>query len=109
MGSIGELQVRAKYPTCSDILTHDFSEEGQLDFDAMDAFMGHVLRALQEHGTKAVQVFPPEAGVLIAFAQRLAEEVVCRNHFLSLHVIYMCGIDSGIYHNYSGQSQRDFD
>ena len=38
--------------------------------------MSHVIRALQEHGTRAVQVFPTEAGVLIAFTHRLVEEVV---------------------------------
>ncbi|CAL1709404.1 unnamed protein product [Somion occarium] len=54
----------------------NFTEDGQLDFDAMDAFMGHVLRALEEHGTRAVNVFPPEAGVLLAFAERLAHEVI---------------------------------
>lgn len=73
--------------------------------------MGHVLRALQEHGTRAIKVFPPEAGVLIAFTQRLAEEVVCSfMPFLS----FPCNlspeyqIDSRIYHIHSGPCKGNF-
>jgi recyclin-1 len=51
-------------------------EEDTLDFTAMDEFMAHVIRALEEHGTRAVFVFPPAAGVLIGFAERVANEVV---------------------------------
>jgi hypothetical protein len=42
----------------------------------MDAFMGFVLDALREHGSRAVRVFPPAAGVLVSFADRIATEVV---------------------------------
>jgi recyclin-1 len=42
----------------------------------MGAFMDHVLDALREHGARAVRVFPPDAGVLAAFAERIATEVV---------------------------------
>lgn len=42
----------------------------------MDEFMGSVLAALQEHGARAVRVFPPAAQVLLAFADRIAGEVV---------------------------------
>jgi recyclin-1 len=44
----------------------------------MDAFMGFVLDALREQGSRAVRVFPPAAGVLVSFADRIAMEVVCR-------------------------------
>ena len=44
----------------------------------MDAFMGFVLDALREHGSRAVRVFPPAAGVLVSFADRIAMEVVRR-------------------------------
>ncbi|THH29168.1 hypothetical protein EUX98_g5028 [Antrodiella citrinella] len=54
----------------------NFTKNEQLDFDAMDGFMIHVLDALREHGTRAVRVFPPAANVLLAFAERLANEVV---------------------------------
>jgi len=54
----------------------NFTKEGQLDFDAMDAFMMAVLSALKEHGSRAVRVFPPETNVLLSFADRLARDVV---------------------------------
>ena len=52
------------------------SARGTLNFDPMDAFMGFVLDALREHGSRAVRVFPPAAGVLVSFADRIATEVV---------------------------------
>jgi recyclin-1 len=51
----------------------------ELDFDAMDEFMSHVLSALDEHGSRAVRVFPPPSQVLTSFADRVAVEVV--RHF----------------------------
>ena len=54
----------------------NFTPDGQLDFDAMDAFMSEVLTALREHGSRAVRVFPPATGVLLSFADRLASDVV---------------------------------
>ncbi|KAF8273573.1 exocyst complex component Sec10-like protein [Lactarius quietus] len=54
----------------------NFTSEGSLNFEAMDAFMGLVLDALREHGSRAVRVFPPAAGVLLSFADRIATEVV---------------------------------
>ena len=42
----------------------------------MDEFMAEILAALQEHGSRAVRVFPPDANVLVSFADRLANEVV---------------------------------
>jgi recyclin-1 len=47
-----------------------------LDFTPMDDFMYQILEAISEHGARAVRVFPPPAQVLIAFADRLATEVV---------------------------------
>lgn len=55
------------------------SAEGALNFEPMDAFMGFVLDALREHGSRAVRVFPPAAGVLVSFADRVAMEVVRRH------------------------------
>ncbi|KAG0696196.1 exocyst complex component Sec10-like protein [Suillus ampliporus] len=54
----------------------NFTNENTLDFTPMDEFMASVIRALEEHGTRAVLVFPPAAGVLIGFAERVANEVV---------------------------------
>lgn len=61
----------------------NFKEGDVLDFDAMDGFMAHVLGSVKEHGRRAVRVFPPDAGVLIAFADRLATEVVSQFIFTS--------------------------
>lgn len=54
----------------------NITKEKRLDFTAMDAFMSRALAALQEDGAMAMRVFPPEAGVLLAYAERLAGEVV---------------------------------
>ena len=40
--------------------------------------MAFVLDALREHGSRAVRIFPPAAGVLVSFADRIATEVVRR-------------------------------
>ncbi|KAJ7069939.1 exocyst complex component Sec10-like protein [Mycena amicta] len=52
------------------------TEEGYLDFDAMHEFMDSILGAITEHGSRAVRVFPPASGTLIAFCDRIATEVV---------------------------------
>ncbi|KAI6165182.1 exocyst complex component Sec10-like protein [Pisolithus thermaeus] len=54
----------------------NITKDKRLDFTAMDTFMSRVLAALQEDGAMAMRVFPPEAGVLLAYAERLAGEVV---------------------------------
>ncbi|RPD52774.1 hypothetical protein L226DRAFT_547378 [Lentinus tigrinus ALCF2SS1-7] len=54
----------------------NFTKDSELDFTAMDEFIAEILAALQEHGSRAVRVFPPEANVLVSFADRLANEVV---------------------------------
>ena len=51
-------------------------KDGKLDFDAMDAFISHILSILKENGIRAVRVFPPEANVLLSFSERVAMEVV---------------------------------
>ncbi|KAF5347131.1 hypothetical protein D9756_010961 [Leucocoprinus leucothites] len=48
----------------------------RLDFTPMDEFMSQILEAISEHGSRAVRIFPPPAQVLIAFADRIANEVV---------------------------------
>ena len=40
--------------------------------------MTEIIAALEEHGARAVRVFPAAANVLISFADRLASEVVRR-------------------------------
>lgn len=47
-----------------------------LDFTAMDAFMADVLSSLTTDGSLVARVFPPEQQVLLAFASRIANEVV---------------------------------
>ncbi|KAI5995727.1 exocyst complex component Sec10-domain-containing protein [Pisolithus marmoratus] len=54
----------------------NITREKRLDFTAMDSFMSRALAALQEDGAAAMRVFPPKAGVLLAYAERLAVEVV---------------------------------
>ncbi|KAF7365418.1 hypothetical protein MVEN_00414500 [Mycena venus] len=54
----------------------NFTAEGFLNFDAMDEFMGSILGAVTEHGSRAVRVFPPASDVLISFCDRVATEVV---------------------------------
>ncbi|EAU80452.2 f-box protein pof6 [Coprinopsis cinerea okayama7 len=54
----------------------NFTEQGGIEFDAMDSFMEWVLKAIEEHGTRAVRVFPPESQVLLSFADRIANEIV---------------------------------
>ncbi|KAF7762300.1 hypothetical protein Agabi119p4_8893 [Agaricus bisporus var. burnettii] len=53
----------------------NITKEG-LDFTPMDEFMNQILGAISDHGARAVRIFPPGAQVLIAFADRLAIEVV---------------------------------
>ncbi|KAL1742582.1 exocyst complex component Sec10-like protein [Schizophyllum fasciatum] len=54
----------------------NLTEDGRLDFDAMDGFMTFILRAIKEHGSRAARVFPPESEVVLLFAQRVASELV---------------------------------
>ncbi|KAF7297818.1 hypothetical protein MKEN_01405500 [Mycena kentingensis (nom. inval.)] len=54
----------------------NISDEGYLDFDAMHEFMDSILGAITEHGSRAVRVFPPASGTLIAFCDRVATEIV---------------------------------
>ena len=42
----------------------------------MDEFMDVILQAINEHGARAVRVFPPASQVLVLFSERLANEVV---------------------------------
>ncbi|KAG6807777.1 hypothetical protein H0H93_001081, partial [Arthromyces matolae] len=53
----------------------NFTADGILDFDPMDEFMNAILKAIDEHGSRAVRVFPPSSQVLISFAERLANDV----------------------------------
>ncbi|EDR10470.1 uncharacterized protein LACBIDRAFT_248167 [Laccaria bicolor S238N-H82] len=56
--------------------SQNFLPDNTLDFEAMDEFMSLILDSIAEHGSRAVRVFPPSSGVLIAFAEKLAGEVV---------------------------------
>ena len=47
-----------------------------LDFTAMDAFMAEVLLSLQTDGSLVARIFPPEQQILLAFASRIANDVV---------------------------------
>jgi len=77
----GQLYASANYrigPHLTD-KEYDSSKDNQLDFDAMDEFISAVLTSINEHGSRAVRVFPPAAQVIIYFAERLANEVVRMN------------------------------
>lgn len=52
------------------------SSRPALDFTAMDAFMADVVASLQTDGSLVARIFPPEQQVLLAFASRVANEVV---------------------------------
>lgn len=47
-----------------------------LDFTAMDSFMADVISGLQTDGSLVARIFPPEQQVLLAFASRIANEIV---------------------------------
>jgi len=40
-------------------------------------FMTHICGVIRDHGAVAVRVFPQEASVLVMFADRISNEVVC--------------------------------
>ncbi|KAM5539791.1 hypothetical protein V8D89_006604 [Ganoderma adspersum] len=54
----------------------NFTKDSKLEFTPMDGFIGDILAALEEHGSRAIRVFPAEANVLLSFADKLANEVV---------------------------------
>ncbi|KIY67488.1 hypothetical protein CYLTODRAFT_422518 [Cylindrobasidium torrendii FP15055 ss-10] len=54
----------------------NFTEDNKLDFDAMDKFMGAIVDAVKEHGSRAVRVFPVASEVMLSFSHRVANEVV---------------------------------
>ncbi|KAH0831046.1 exocyst complex component Sec10-domain-containing protein [Lanmaoa asiatica] len=54
----------------------NFTKDTRLDFTAMDGFMSRVLTAIEEDGARAFRVFPRESGVLLAFAERVAGDVI---------------------------------
>ncbi len=60
------------------VLISAFSKDSELDFTPMDEFIAEILAVLQEHGARAVRVFPPESNVLLSFADRIAHEVVSK-------------------------------
>ncbi|PWN50612.1 hypothetical protein IE53DRAFT_343779 [Violaceomyces palustris] len=47
-----------------------------LDFTAMDAFMSEVVKSVREEGSLIARIFPPEQDVLLAFADRVASDVI---------------------------------
>ncbi|KAG6380060.1 P-loop containing nucleoside triphosphate hydrolase protein [Boletus reticuloceps] len=67
----------------------NFTKDTRLDFTAMDGFMSHVLAAIEEDGARAFRVFPRESGVLLAFAERIADEMCFLSCFL-LPLQYFC-------------------
>ncbi|KAI0267323.1 exocyst complex component Sec10-like protein [Gloeopeniophorella convolvens] len=76
MGRVWAEKREIFYVTSAHRPLDNFTSSGALDFEGMDAFMSFVLDALREHGSRAVRVFPPAAGVLLSFADRIATEVV---------------------------------
>ena len=51
-------------------------KEQQLDFRAMDEFMDDLIAAINDHGARAVRIFPPASHVVLYFSERIANEVV---------------------------------
>lgn len=50
----------------------------------MDEFIDDIVAAIQDHGARAVRVFPPASHVLIYFSDRLANDVVGTITLISL-------------------------
>ncbi|KAG8908302.1 F-box protein: endocytic membrane traffic, recycling ReCYcling 1 [Tulasnella sp. 403] len=73
----------------------NFTPTGGLDFRPMDDFMTHILNAIRTDGATAVRVFPPASGVLRAFADRLAIEVV--GEYISPLLTHARGISNDIF------------
>jgi recyclin-1 len=57
------------------------SQDEGLAFEAMDEFMHHVVDALKKEGAQAVRVFPRDSRVLLALADRIANDVVRMHTF----------------------------
>ena len=68
-------------------------KDSKLEFTPMDGFIGDILAALEEHGSRAIRVFPAEANVLLSFADKLANEVVSAR-FLPC-VVWGCHLERG--------------
>jgi recyclin-1 len=43
----------------------------------MDEFMDDLITAINNHGARAVRIFPPASHVILYFSERIANEVVC--------------------------------
>jgi len=101
MGCVGQFHVSVLLLLAFVDLIFCLRSEGRLDFDAMDEFMSVVLNAITEHGSRAVRVFPPESGVLIAFADRIAGDVV------SVRILYSRSFINSLYCR-SGSTSQPF-
>ena len=75
-------------PSARIVVDHSRRQDSELEFTPMDGFIGDILVALEEHGSRAIRVFPAEANVLVSFADRLANEVVSKGS--ALCVVYDC-------------------
>lgn len=58
-----------------------------LDFTAMDRFISDISDGVRADGSIIARVFPPEQDVLLAFAGRIANEVVRRDE----RKVVLCG------------------
>lgn len=69
----------------------------------MDEFITAILASIIEHGSRAVRVFPPASQVLIAFADRIAIEVVCSlpRHHLTIRQDQLIDRSENTLHHYS--------
>ena len=75
--------------------SQNFLPDNSLDFGAMDEFMSLILDAIAEHGSRAVRVFPPASGVLVAFAEKLAGEVV--SEYVTSLLTHARQLGTGVY------------
>jgi hypothetical protein len=80
-----------------------------LDFTPMDDFMSQILEAIGEHGARAVRIFPPGAQVLIAFADRLATDVVRRAPSILISSTFNEIAGRRLHHRSIRKSQRSID
>ncbi|KAI1790025.1 exocyst complex component Sec10-like protein [Ganoderma leucocontextum] len=83
----------------------NFTKDSALEFTPMDGFIGDILAALEEHGSRAIRVFPAEANVLLSFADRLANEVV--GEYISSLLTRAREISNGIFLKASAASFKE--
>lgn len=91
-------QTQSKHNPLDNIVSKSASSMAALNFTAMDGFMSDILDTVGKDGQIVAAVFPPEQDVLIAYADRVANDAVARYtrplldncRSLSMHLYLRC-------------------